>query len=167
MRLETLAMRFSEFVEPADHGVEASFPCIIDRSTAKRREAGAEDHARVEHVLVIDDEVAVNNNVRKILKKKGYRVDQATSKAEALEKIDQREYRLVLLDLKMPGVKGLELLEAIRTVQPQARVIIITGYASIETAVQTARMGAVDYVPKPFTPDEIRSATESAICLAA
>jgi DNA-binding NtrC family response regulator len=67
----------------------------------------------------------------------------------------------------MPGVKGLELLEAIRTVQPQARVIIITGYASIETAVQTARMGAVDYVPKPFTPDEIRSATESAICLAA
>jgi CheY-like chemotaxis protein len=111
--------------------------------------------------------VAVNNNVRKILKKKGYRVDQATSKAEALEKIDQRDYRLVLLDLKMPGVKGLELLEAIRNVQPQARVIIITGYASIETAVQTARMGAVDYIPKPFTPDEIRSATENAIRLAA
>jgi DNA-binding response OmpR family regulator/flavodoxin len=141
----------------------------LDAEMAGR--AAAEKEAKAEpdqmHVLVIDDEVAVNNNVRKILKKKGYRVDQATSKAEALEKIDQREYRLVLLDLKMPGVKGLELLEAIRTVQPQARVIIITGYASIETAVQTARMGAVDYVPKPFTPDEIRSATESAICLAA
>jgi DNA-binding response OmpR family regulator len=141
----------------------------LDAEMAGR--AAAEKEAKAEpdqmHVLVIDDEVAVNNNVRKILKKKGYRVDQATSKAEALEKIDQRDYRLVLLDLKMPGVKGLELLEAIRTVQPQARVIIITGYASIETAVQTARMGAVDYVPKPFTPDEIRSATESAICLAA
>ncbi|MGA9476659.1 MAG: response regulator [Desulfobacterales bacterium] len=132
---------------------------------ALEREAKTEpDHMSV---LVIDDEVAVNNNVRKILKKKGYRVDQATSKAEALEKIDQRDYRLVLLDLKMPGVKGLELLEAIRNVQPQARVIIITGYASIETAVQTARMGAVDYIPKPFTPDEIRSATENAIRLAA
>jgi DNA-binding response OmpR family regulator len=142
---------------------------LLDAEMAGR--AAAEKEAKAEpdqmHVLVIDDEVAVNNNVRKILKKKGYRVDQATSKAEALEKIDQRDYRLVLLDLKMPGVKGLELLEAIRTVQPQARVIIITGYASIETAVQTARMGAVDYVPKPFTPDEIRSATESAICLAA
>ena len=141
----------------------------LDAEMAGR--AAAEKEAKAEpdnmHVLVIDDEVAVNNNVRKILKKKGYRVDQATSKAEALEKIDQRGYRLVLLDLKMPGVKGLELLEAIRTAQPQARVIIITGYASIETAVQTARMGAVDYVPKPFTPDEIRSATENAIRLAA
>ena len=141
----------------------------LDAEMAGR--AAAEKEAKAEPdqmpVLVIDDEVAVNNNVRKILKKKGYRVDQATSKAEALEKIDQRDYRLVLLDLKMPGVKGLELLEAIRTVQPQARVIIITGYASIETAVQTARMGAVDYVPKPFTPDEIRSATENAVRLAA
>ncbi|MFZ0612059.1 MAG: response regulator [Desulfobacterales bacterium] len=129
----------------------------------KKAAAKAEDL----HVLVIDDEVAVNNNIRKILNKKGYRVEQATSKAEALEKIERRNYRLVLLDLKMPGVKGLELLEAIRNVQPQARVVIITGYASIETAVDTARMGAVDYVPKPFTPDEIRSATDNALRLAA
>jgi len=141
----------------------------LDAEMAGRAALEKEAKTEPDHmsVLVIDDEVAVNNNVRKILKKKGYRVDQATSKAEALEKIDQRDYRLVLLDLKMPGVKGLELLEAIRNVQPQARVIIITGYASIETAVQTARMGAVDYIPKPFTPDEIRSATENAIRLAA
>ncbi len=137
---------------------------MAGRAAAKKEAKDEPDHM---HVLVIDDEVAVNNNVRKILKKKGYRVDQATSKAEALEKIDQRDYRLVLLDLKMPGVKGLELLEAIRAARPQAKVIIITGYASIETAVQTARMGAVDYVPKPFTPDEIRSATENAVRLAA
>jgi DNA-binding response OmpR family regulator/flavodoxin len=141
----------------------------LDAEMAGRASLEKEAKTESDHmsVLVIDDEVAVNNNVRKILKKKGYRVDQATSKAEALEKIDQRDYRLVLLDLKMPGVKGLELLEAIRNVQPPARVIIITGYASIETAVQTARMGAVDYVPKPFTPDEIRSATENALRLAA
>ncbi len=137
---------------------------MVSRAALEKEAKTEPDHMSV---LVIDDEVAVNNNVRKILKKKGYRVDQATSKAEALEKIVQRDYRLVLLDLKMPGVKGLELLEAIRNVQPQARVIIITGYASIETAVQTARMGAVDYIPKPFTPDEIRSATENAIRLAA
>ena len=119
------------------------------------------------NILVIDDEVAVNNNIRKILAKNNYHVDQAVTKAEALEKIQNRPYKLVLLDLKIPGVKGLELLEAIRDKNPETKVIIITGYASIETAVQSARQGAVDYLPKPFTPDEIRTVTEKAFRLAA
>ena len=119
------------------------------------------------NILVIDDEVAVNNNIRKILVKNGYQVDQAVTKAEALDKIQARPYKLVLLDLKIPGVKGLELLKAIRDTNSEARVIIITGYASIETAVESARQGAVDYLPKPFTPDEIRTVTENAFRLAA
>jgi DNA-binding NtrC family response regulator len=94
-------------------------------------------------------------------------VDQATSKQEALEQIEARNYSLVLLDLRIPGVKGLELLEAIVDKNPDAKVIMITGYASIETAVEAARIGAVDYLPKPFTPDEIRSATERAFKIAA
>jgi DNA-binding response OmpR family regulator len=118
-------------------------------------------------ILVIDDEVAVNNNVRKILAKKGYEVDQAVSRDEALEKIGTRPYRLVLLDLRIPGVEGLELLEAVRDRNPDAKVIIITGYASIETAVESARLGASDYLPKPFTPDEIRLAADRALRLAA
>ncbi len=122
----------------------------------------------VQHdILVIEDEVAVNNNIRKILAKKGYQVDQAVTKEEALQKIEQRGYRLVLLDLKIPGVKGLELLRAIREKRPESLVIIITGYASIETAKETARLGAVAYLPKPFTPNEIREATENAVQLAA
>jgi DNA-binding response OmpR family regulator/flavodoxin len=119
------------------------------------------------NILVIDDEVAVNNNIRKILLKKGYQVDQAITKEEALESISSHPYTLILLDLKIPGVKGLELLQMIREKNPQARVIMITGYASIETAVEAARMGAVDYLPKPFTPDEIREATDKAFLLAA
>ena len=118
------------------------------------------------NILVIDDEVAVNNNIRKILTKKGFRIDQATSKAEAVQKIDEKAYNLVLLDLKIPGVKGLELLKTIRDKRPETMVIIITGYASIDTAVETARLGAVDYLPKPFTPDEIRNTTEKALHLA-
>ena len=118
-------------------------------------------------ILVIDDEVAVNNNIRKILAKKGYHVDQAVTKDEALAQIQARPYKLVLLDLKIPGVKGLELLKAVRDSNPSAKVIIITGYASIETAVESARMGAVDYLPKPFTPDEIRNVTDQAYLLAA
>jgi len=119
------------------------------------------------HILVIDDEAAVNNNIRKILFKRGYHVDQALTKAEALGKIEERPYKLILLDLRMPGVKDLELLAAIREKRPESAVIIITGYASIETAKESARMGAVDYLAKPFTPDELRSATEKAFRLAA
>jgi DNA-binding response OmpR family regulator len=118
-------------------------------------------------VLVVDDEVAVNNNIRKILTKKGYQVDQAMTKEEALQRIDRDTYKMVLLDLKVPGVSGLELLKVIREKNPDTKVIIITGYASIETAVETARMGAVDYIPKPFTPEEIRQTTERAYRLAA
>jgi DNA-binding response OmpR family regulator len=118
-------------------------------------------------ILVIDDEVAVNNNIRKILSKKGFNVDQAVTKTEALEKIEESAYTLVLLDLKIPEVKGLELLKAIRDQRPDTIVIIITGYASIETAVETSRLGAIDYLAKPFTPDEIRNATEKAFRLAA
>jgi DNA-binding response OmpR family regulator len=118
-------------------------------------------------VLVIDDEVAVNNNLRKILEKKGYAVDQAMTREDALEKISEKAYQLALLDLKIPNVKGLELLKALRDTHPETRVIIITGYASIETAVETARLGAVDYLSKPFTPDEVRSATHAALQAAA
>ena len=118
-------------------------------------------------VLVVDDEVAVNNNIRKILSKKGFSVEQAVTKTEALEKIEETAYALVLLDLKMPDVKDLELLKAIRDLRPETMVIIITGYASIETAVEASRLGAVDYLAKPFTPDEIRNATEKAFRLAA
>ncbi len=117
--------------------------------------------------LIIDDEVGINNNIRKILEKKGYVTDQAVTKEEALEKVDAGSYPIILLDLKIPGVNGLELLQAIRTRRPESMVVIITGYASIETAVETARMGAVGYVSKPFTPEEIRKAADTALRLAA
>ena len=134
------------------------------QEATSRRDAQVPAHPGI---LVVDDEVAVNNNIRKILAKKGYQVDQAVTKEEAMERISAKSYSLVLLDLRIPGVKGLELLQAVVDKNPDAKVIMITGYASIETAVEAARMGAVDYLPKPFTPDEIRSATERAFQLAA
>ena len=137
---------------------------LADRAAAEKEFAAEPEY---KNILVIDDEVAVNNNVRKILVKNQYHVDQAVTKEEALERIAERSYKLILLDLKIPGVKGLELLETIRDQRPEAKVIIITGYASIVTAVEAARMGAVDYLPKPFTPKEVRGATEKAFRLAA
>ncbi len=144
----------------------------VARMTAERDQKKADvivfpETPVTRNILVVDDEAAVNNNIRKILAKKDYYVDQAFTKAEALEKIAGKAYKLVLLDLKIPGVQGLELLAAIKESQPAAKVIIVTGYASIETAVEAARMGAVDYLPKPFTPGEIRKATENAFKIAA
>jgi DNA-binding response OmpR family regulator len=144
--------------------VEKIMAAEIPAEAASRATETAPSHPAI---LVVDDEVAVNNNIRKILGKKGYRVDQAVTKEEALAQLDAKQYRLVLLDLRIPGVKGLELLEAVVAKNPEAKVIMITGYASIETAVEAARIGAVDYLPKPFTPEEIRHATERAFQLAA
>jgi len=142
----------------------------VNPLTAGTRHAKIFDPASeplLKNILVVDDEISVNNNIRKILGKNGFHVDQAVTKDEAIERINQQMYKLVLLDLRMPGVSGLELLRTISDVQPLARVIIITGYASIETAIETARIGAVDYLPKPFTPDELRNVAERAYTLAA
>lgn len=147
--------------------VKARYAETMSRASAAEDDRKAAEAPVHPPVLVVDDEVAVNHNIRKILTKKGYAVDQATTKAEALEKIESRRYALVLLDLKIPGVRGLELLEAIRDQSPETKVIIITGYASIDTAVEGARMGAVAYIPKPFTPTEIREAATEALQLAA
>jgi DNA-binding response OmpR family regulator len=156
--------------QPSYEAVKANV-ARMDAEMAALKEAPAYPDLPAEpatkNILVIDDEVAVNNNIRKVLSKNGYHIDQATTKTDALNRIDGHPYKVILLDLKIPGVQGLELLEAIRDRQPQAKVIVITGYASIETAVETARLGAVGYVAKPFTPDELRQATDTAYRFAA
>ena len=174
---EVAAVTGAEFVKYLEHEGLALMPYEIlkERFTALKAmesagKAGVREHpekAVGREVLVIDDEAAVNNNIRRILSKKGFSVDQALTKEEALQKIEANPYRLVLLDLRIPGVQGLELLQAVREKSPETLVIIITGYASIETAKESARLGAVGYVPKPFTPDEIRKAAENAVLLAA
>jgi CheY-like chemotaxis protein len=171
---EVVAVTGPEYAASLEHDGMAVMPyealkANVVRMDAESRDTEKQFPVKPVHppVLVIDDEVAVNNNIRKILQKKGYQVEQATGKDEALEIIDEDRFGLVLLDLKMPGVRGLELLQAIRDKQPEAKVIIITGYATIQTAVEAARMGAVDYLPKPFTPDEVRNATDQALQLAA
>jgi len=118
-------------------------------------------------ILIVDDEVAVSNNIRKILQKSEQDIDQAITKKEALDHIRAKSYKLIVLDLRIPGVKGLELLELIRNEQPQAKVVIVTGYASIENAVEATRLGANAYLPKPFTPQELRNVTQEALRKAA
>ena len=117
--------------------------------------------AQGKNVLVIDDEPVVCNSLRRILGRQGHRVDQALSPDEGLAKMDANRYDLVLLDLRMPGKSGLEVLSAIKSCWPETKVIIVTGYASIESAVEATRLGAAQYIAKPFTPEELMRATNA------
>ena len=114
-------------------------------------------------VLVVDDEVVAANSVRRTLNRRGFRVDEAFSGREALNRILNEMYDLVLLDMRMPDTNGLELLPTIKKHRPKLPVVMVTGYASIDTAVEAIQRGASDYVAKPFTPDELFSAASKAI----
>ncbi len=138
----------------------------VKRENKQDKIFSSDEKRLTKNILVVEDEVSVNNNIRKILSKNNYQIDQAMTKDQAIEKIHKQIYSLVLLDLRMPGVTGLELLENICKIQPSAKVIIITGYASIGTAIESAKMGAVNYLSKPFTPDELRDVTEHAYAMA-
>ncbi len=111
--------------------------------------------ARAMQVLVVDDETTICQALSAWLTKEGYHVETASSGPEALEYQSDRHFDLYLLDIKMPGMDGLEVLANIKEDQPDATVIMITAHGSIQTAVEAMKRGAVEYLCKPFDPDEL------------
>ncbi|MGD9317029.1 MAG: hybrid sensor histidine kinase/response regulator [Anaerolineae bacterium] len=107
------------------------------------------------NILVIDDEVGMREGCRRALTPYGYHVDIAEHGVEGLQKLRQGAYDLVLLDAMMPGMSGLELLERILEHDPEIVCVMITGYATVELAAQAMKQGAQDFLPKPFTADEL------------
>lgn len=106
-------------------------------------------------ILAVDDEEIILDSFRKILVLAGYSVDTVESGPEALGFIKKNEYDFVFTDLKMPDMDGLEVTKAVKHLRPDIDVIMITGYATIESAVDAMKYGALDYVQKPFTEDEL------------
>ncbi len=106
-------------------------------------------------ILVVDDEKNIRLTLEKALSNAGYEVETALNGEDGLEKIKEDEYPVILLDMKMPGMDGLEFLEKVNELKYQTRVVMITGYGNVETAVETMKLGAVDYLRKPFKPQEI------------
>ncbi|GIK20818.1 MAG: response regulator [Ignavibacterium sp.] len=106
-------------------------------------------------ILCVDDEEVILGSFRKILVLDGYSVDTVENGQEALGLIQKHHYDFVFTDLKMPMMDGVEVCKSVKYLRPDIDVIIITGYASIETAVETMKYGALDYVEKPFTEDEL------------
>ena len=108
-------------------------------------------------ILVVDDEITVCKSIRNAILSDEYTVDTALSGEEALKKDLEECYDLVITDLMMPGISGLELLKKLKQERLEVNVIMVTGYPTIKTAVQSIKIGAFDYIPKPFTPDQLRS----------
>jgi CheY-like chemotaxis protein/glycine cleavage system H lipoate-binding protein len=106
-------------------------------------------------ILCVDDEAIILDSFRKILVLDGYSVDTVESGKEALGLIQKHHYDFVFTDLKMPEMDGVEVTKAVKHLRPDIDVVIITGYATVETAVETMKYGAMDYVQKPFTEDEL------------
>ncbi len=106
-------------------------------------------------ILVVDDEEIVRASLASWLEEDGYHVDTAPDGPSALVKLAQQAYAVLLVDLKMPGMDGLEVLSQARSLQPDAPVIIMTAYATVDTAVQAMKQGAYDYLVKPFEPEEL------------
>lgn len=116
-----------------------------------------------EKILVVDDEEAICELCTRSLQRYGYTVTSTTSSSQALELLKQQEFDLLLLDVRMPEINGLEVMRQVRQFAPDIAIVVITGYASIETAIEAVRQGAADFLPKPFQLDNLRLAVAEAL----
>lgn len=114
-------------------------------------------------ILVIDDEDIVRTSCSRTLSPLGYEVRLTQSSLDGLRMIDEEKFDLVLTDIKMPDMDGIEVLKQVRDKFPEMKVIIMTGYQSIENALKSVQLGAFDYIEKPFSPDALISSVSKAL----
>jgi len=114
-------------------------------------------------ILVIDDERVVGESLRKTFKDEGYEIETAYSGQEGLRKARRETFDLMIVDLKMPDISGLDVIKRLKEEQPDTMLIMITGYSTVDSATEALKTGAFDYIPKPFTPDEISEVVQKAL----
>ena len=115
-----------------------------------------------EHILIVEDDIAFLKMLSTFLQRRDYVVTGVSSIGEAKEELKSREFPLIITDLKLPDDTGLVLLEFVKQVTPQTKVILMTGYAGVSTAVEAIKKGALDYISKPFRPEELLMVIEQA-----
>lgn len=108
------------------------------------------------HILVVDDERNIRNNLRSLLEAEGYKVDVAGNGDDGLQHVKEGRYDIVFVDIQMPKMDGLELLRYLRGIRPKMPVIMLTAYGTAKRAVEAMKLGAVDFLEKPFDPKAIR-----------
>jgi DNA-binding NtrC family response regulator len=114
-------------------------------------------------ILIVDDELSVRGSLEEWFREDGFQVETAEDGLAAIRAMERGPYDIVLLDLKMPGMDGIEVQKRVREIDPRATIIILTAYASVETAVEALKLGAFDYVTKPVDPDELSNLVRNAL----
>ena len=114
-------------------------------------------------ILVVDDELTVCKSIRQVLIREDCDVDMAQSGEEALRKEAVEPYDVMIVDLMMPGLSGLDLLTMLKARNPKARIIMVTGYPTMKNTLQAMQLGAMDFLPKPFLPTTLRNLVAAAL----
>jgi DNA-binding response OmpR family regulator len=121
------------------------------------------DRAHSPHVLLVEDEPGVANGLKMILSKVGYAVDLTMTGLKALEEFRGNGFELVVADLRLPDIDGMDVIRVIKEERPETKVVVITGYPSVSSAVESAKLGVSDYLRKPFTDDDFMAAVREAL----
>ncbi|WP_136807381.1 response regulator [Desulfosediminicola flagellatus] len=126
-------------------------------------QSSAEQSLISPHILVIDDESRIRDACRMVLSSMGFSVETASDGVEGLNMIEDQHYDILLLDLMMPKMSGFEVLSKVKDIDPDTVVIVITGYATLEHSIEAMKKGAFDFIPKPFTPDQLRAVVSKSL----
>ncbi len=114
-------------------------------------------------ILVVDDEETVCRSIRKALMRDDYEIDMSLSGEEALKMEGAKDYDVIVVDLMMPGLDGMDLLKSLKAANPEVQVVMITGYPTMKNTLQALQMGAFDFLPKPFLPYDLRNLVARAL----
>jgi ActR/RegA family two-component response regulator len=115
------------------------------------------------HILVMEDDLSVAKGLELVLSEEGYAVNLAGTGELALEAFRQKRFDLLVADLRLPDIDGMEVIKEVKEAKPETEVIVITGYGTTATAVEAMKLGVHDFLPKPFTEDQIKSAIDEAL----
>ncbi|MFH1491292.1 MAG: response regulator [Pseudomonadota bacterium] len=115
------------------------------------------------HILVMEDELSMAKGLELILKEGGYAVDLAMTGRNALDKFSRRPFDLLVADLRLPDMDGLEVIKEVKQSRPETEAIIVTGYPSVSSAVNSVKIGVFDYLRKPFTEDQLMDSVRGAL----
>ena len=135
----------------------------MNEQTISTKQEKEKEVKEMKPVLIVEDEAIVRESLRDWLRDEGYEVETAEEGEKALQRIGEKEFGVAVLDLRLPGKDGLEVLKEATAQNPKLKGIIITAYPSVETAVEAMKIGAIDYIVKPFTPDALEKSIQEVL----
>lgn len=127
------------------------------------QELNVNGHEVPPHILVMEDEASVAQGLQLVLSEEGYDVDVAMTGGSAIDTFNKKAFDLLVADLRLPDIDGMEVVRQVKETNPETEVVVITGYASVSSAVEAMKLGALEYLPKPFTDEQFRQVIEGAL----